>query len=92
MRLEQAQGWKMLHSVEKKKVAQLEAEVTNLKVTLELIREATNKVLGRLLPDWKQVKVKINQLIADRWDNHSQNPDRKKTSQQQSFNSGPQSS
>jgi myosin heavy subunit len=87
--LEQAQGLKMLHSVEKKKVAQLEAEVSNLKVKLELISEATNKILGRLLPDWKQVKDKINQLIADRWDNHPQNPDRKKASQPRSYSSGP---
>ncbi|WP_157844028.1 hypothetical protein, partial [Epibacterium ulvae] len=53
--LEQAQGWKMLHSVEKKKVAQLEIEVSQLKTQLELIKEATHKVLSRLLPNWGQV-------------------------------------
>lgn len=87
--LEQAQGWKMLHSVEKKKVAQLEAEVSKLKAQLELIKEATRTVLSRALPNWTQVKDQINQLIGDKWDRHPQNPDRKKPPQPRSYSSGP---
>jgi len=79
----------MLHSVEKKKVAQLEIEVSQLKAQLELIKEATHKVLSPLLPNWGQVKDQINRLIGDKWDRHPQNPDRKKPPQQRSFSSGP---
>lgn len=87
--LEQARGWKMLHDAEKKKVARLEAEISKLKAMLELIRTVTNAVLRRSLSDWDQVKEKINQQITDRWDRHPKNPDRKKTTQDQSFTSGP---
>ena len=87
--LERAQGWKMLHSVEKKKVAQLETEVSKLKARLELIKEATHKILSHLLPNWGQLKEQINQLVEDKWDRHPRNPDRKKPQQQRSYSSRP---